>query len=114
MKKISQVLLESQSTRKQGTGGYRNEDDDTYCAVGALACEVGEHPQFYVLDKSGKLSANRLFSYYGVSARQFKYKRECFICGILFYDLHDFIVHLNDGEKLTFEQIGEYMKELGF
>lgn len=65
MKKISQVLIESQKTRKQIYGNLIGKDIDgniiEYCALGALACEAKLE-----FDRWGAVPYELIFESYGI------------------------------------------------
>jgi len=134
MKKISQVLIDSQHTRTQVRGSLfhhakRIEDIDSYCAMGALMCESellenaenrddGEDRICYPSD-------NRVIEHFaGEGKSHFDEIEVCVLCpdsDDSFYKnnpyqavaVGSYIIHLNDQHKQTFEQIGKIMEKLG-
>lgn len=114
MKKISEILFESQKTRKQITDQYFSDDyvgiygtPDGYCAMGALACEQGIRD---MIDEDG--DNNTILSYCKVRTTILSPKVICEYCGDTFENLGFYIVHMNDDELLTFEQIGKEIQRL--
>lgn len=108
---IVQVLRESQKTRKQVTSMYVEYDDinkkiNGYCAMGALFCESDN-----VSDIGTMLCGDpELFECYGI-----KYNpTQLYACPKceMEQSLSAFIIHLNDREDFTFEEIAKVLEEL--
>ena len=120
MKKISQVLIESQKTRKQTTGRLvRNFDHEgkpqDYCALGALACEQGlinSAHDMGTLDYSTILKSYgikyNLLNFFKMPRKSIKYAD----CEGDLYPLITLIYKLNDRYEWSFKQIGKYIKKL--
>lgn len=138
-KKISQVLIESQETRKQTYGSlFDNEDEikqiTKYCAMGALMCESGllENKEGSNSKWIHQPSDRELFEHFmGVGSYKDEGKKECRICEsgehkligesiyskenpYSWYWLSSIIIHMNDAHHMTFEQIGKEVERLGF
>jgi len=120
MKKMSEVLIESQKTRKQITGTLvRNYDKDgkpeDYCALGALGCEAGLIINEEQLEKSTSSARdfyNTIVEAYGADPTTIM---ECPNHGYNYsISLSGVIFHLNDQHSWTFEQIGNWLKEKGY
>ena len=117
---MSQVLIESEGTRKQVTGTLANFNwrgkPKNYCALGALACEAGlitTKKQFKLDDHTGSISYHRLVETYGVDPNKMM------TCpaehdGERRNPLYHMIFHLNDNHGWTFEQIGNWLKDVGY
>lgn len=111
MKKIGQVLIDSQETRKQILGDlvHRKTDDhlltyviDGYCALGALGCEAG-------LITNANPSANYaqiIFAYGLHNLMKKKIRLDTGYSRRTFDTISGLIVYLNDHKKLSFKQIG--------
>lgn len=111
--KISTILIKSQHTRKQGLGYLTHADEngkiDSYCAVGAIGCAKG------IITKhvGNSMSATTILKEAGVDPIKLHTLFQCSECHADKDGLAQLIVHLNDGHHWTFEQIGNYLKELG-
>lgn len=111
MKKLSQVLLESQNTRKQIRGSLIKKDGDdivAYCALGALACEAGL--QF---DDNGHVHYEDIIHEYGVNINTLV----AMPSGNDIWEGHILkiphaIYRLNDSYMWSFKKIGEWLKKL--
>jgi len=135
MKKMSQVLIESQTTRVQTTGRLINnttkvKDIHQYCALGALACEMqlfSEKQSSYHEDETYLIqpTQSEILRAYDIESILDE-NIECSYCdgsydedynknGIyLSRDLSDYIVHLNDYHLKTFEEIGKDLEARGY
>ena len=110
MKKIGQVLIDSERTRVQTTGRLtrlnNKHEIESYCALGALGCEVN------ILTKETPIVSNyaTILLAYGLDSQlkksvksqhslDDKSKNE-------YDDLDDLIVHYNDSLHWSFKKIG--------
>ena len=110
MKKLSQILIESQTKRKQNFECLVGRDDgkiESYCAIGAIGCELGIITNEDYAHTTGSVIIK--------SFEQLEISRgkdiPCPICDSK-RDLGLLIVHMNDGHQQTFEQIGKYLEGL--
>ncbi len=126
--KISTILIEadqSQQTYDRYLAGWDSESmkADMYCAVGKLACVSGSVNRF------GDIDNERTWLKLKFKIPFFKIDKniKCMACvekkplldPVKFKKPHvgslpNTIVHLNDDHRLTYKQIGRYMKRLGF
>ncbi len=138
MKLISQVLIESQKTRKQITGSLfginptKVSDIKEYCALGTLYCEAGlidDGQDGHIVQSKGR---TELMKYYLGNYEKSKIDHgDCMACvttEITYqeyksyskehpYEIHelaDYIVHMNDYHVMSFEEIGRVLEKLGF
>lgn len=108
--KISQVLIDSQQTRKQIRGCLIHIDTDYnidgYCALGALACAKGKEAEL----KRDTITFSHIIKLYGVDpTTNVTYPASG--AGIL--DFVNAIWMLNDRkDEWTFERIGNWIKDL--
>jgi len=113
--KISQVLLDSQDTRKQITGGltanWKDGKPDSYCALGALACEkgmiksIGDDVHYYDILRAYGVDPYTMVEYPNYSL--FNKKNGGHIDKLI-----TVIWRLNDRYKWSFKKIGKYIKKL--
>lgn len=125
---LIKVLVKSQKTRKQITGGLISfkinspsfttidKKIDGYCALGALACEKGLFEKG--LDGSFcniiQPAYDNIINAYGLQNRlgYLEYP-ECPVCHTqLSRQISSIITHLNDSHNLTFEQIAKHLKKV--
>lgn len=132
MKKISQVLIESQTTRKQAIGSlfdhaHKIEEIESYCAMGALMCESellkdSENKGIYSIHFPADSVIIEHFA--GAGVNYVKQPARCSFCkeGTDTWDQQHpyvpssvgaYIIHLNDNHQKTFEEIGKEMEKLG-
>ncbi len=111
--KISQVLIESEKTRKKIKGKLIS--DEGYCALGALACEKGLITrESDDLGAENEIGYNAIIEAYGVNP----YLMVDFPVKNSGYDNRKFtlvnaIWHLNDGHhNWSFKKIGKWIKKL--
>ena len=131
-KKISQVLIESQTTRKQVIGSLfahakKIKEIQSYCAMGALMCESE-----LLIDSDNRDDPRIQFPsdsviidhFAGKGSNYFKRIVICQFCkdgkdGFSKRNPHQpasvgsYIIHLNDNHQKTFEEIGKEMEKLG-
>ena len=108
---LVQVLRDSRKTRKQITGSYLDFNENSkkiegYCAMGALFCESDNVTDIGTIQCGDYL----LFQCYGI---KFDYSKK-YICPKCDIELHlsGLIIHLNDVEGRTFEEIAEVLEKL--
>lgn len=118
---LIKVLVKSQKTRKQITGGLISfttidKKIDGYCALGALACEKGLFEKG--LDGSFcniiQPAYDNIINAYGLQNRlgYLEYP-ECPVCHIqLSRHISSIITHLNDSHNRTFEQIAKHLQKV--
>lgn len=111
MKKMSQVLIESQETRRQIIGNLvrlRNGEIESYCALGALGCEAG-----LITSKGNNVDYNLILKSYGVDPSTIVTMPK----GRKGYEgskkeIVKAIYKLNDSYGWDFKKIGGWLKKL--
>lgn len=115
--KISQILIESQTKRKQITGrlvsGMSDEAPEAYCAIGAMLCEVGLITRTSDASKYSMLGFKSWIDKFGITIVQYECPYRCPKCSNMQWNLGSLVIHLNDLEKYTFEQIGKHLEAEG-
>lgn len=135
-RKLSQVLIESQTTRKQIQGSMvdiaatKISEIVGYCAMGALYCESGllqdSKDKGRIVYPTEKAMIEYFMGEGGYSAVQVPV--DCNFCKDVTDPLRtynrarqfstgwitSYMIHMNDFHKMTFEQIGKELERLGF
>ena len=116
--KISQVLIDSQNTRKQTTGNLvrtwnnKTGEPQNYCALGALACEKGMINNIHDI---GDIVYEEILMSYNIKNVYIDApmpKKHFFSKGREGTLLSTMIWRLNDDYKWSFKKIGKYLKKL--
>ena len=124
MKKISQMLLETEVIQVTGRLASYNESHEITgkCAMGILACESGDPDMKLEYDKSEPLSGPVLIAcklpkdLYEVPKLVYKYLDDDDIPTLTDIDMDNYqslggqIINLNDSLRLSFKEIGEYLE----
>lgn len=134
--KISDVLKQSQLTRKQTKGQLINYNARTiseieqYCALGALACEKNLFVQEYTEEDGTPYLIQpvprQILRAYDI-IDEVEEKIMCDHCGGVFDDeysdddgyfktayLSQLIIHFNDIHEMSFEEIGNELEDMGY
>lgn len=115
--KPSTILLKKSKGAKQIIGdlfGQHSMKNKSYCALGLLACKGG---MIKNIDSFDKIGEDEIAKHFGL-IKTIKMDK-CLEVDCDYYEkadreqIYDIIMHLNDGHKWTFKQIGNWLRKIG-